>query len=132
MVKEIEITVPFYDVDSMRVVYHGNYVKYLEEARCAFLLEKGMTYGDMDRLGYIFPVVEMKLKYMKPCVFGQTIVVSCRLEDCENCLVFSYLIRDKKTGAKMCKAETKQMCVDMKTQESLFVLPDVVLEKLRG
>ena len=58
MVKEIEITIPFYDVDSMRVAYHGNYVKYLEEARCAYLLDKEMTYGDMDILGYAFPVVE--------------------------------------------------------------------------
>ena len=132
MVKEIEITIPFYDVDSMRVVYHGNYVKYLEEARCAFLSDRGMTYNDMDRLGYIFPVVEMQLKYIRPCVFGQTIVVSCSLDDCENCLIFNYVIKDKKTGAKICKAKTKQMCVDMKTMESLYILPDVVLEKLRG
>ena len=36
-----------------------------------------------------------------------------------------------KTGVKLCKAETKQMCVDMKTGESLFLLPDIVLEKLK-
>ena len=132
MVKEIEITVPFYDVDSMRVVYHGNYVKYLEEARCAFLLDRKMTYNDMDKLGYMFPVVEIKLKYIRPCVFGQTIVVSCILEECENCIIFSYVIRDKNTGIKLCKAETKQMCVDMKTNESLFEIPEVIVDRLRG
>ena len=131
MVKEIEITIPFYDVDSMRVAYHGNYVKYLEEARCAYLLDKEMTYGDMDILGYAFPVVELKVKYIRSCVFGQRVKVSAELVHCDNCLIFKYVFVDAKTGVKLCKAETKQMCVDMKTGESLFLLPDIVLEKLK-
>ena len=32
-----EITVEFYDLDPMNVVWHGNYVKYLEKARCDLL-----------------------------------------------------------------------------------------------
>ena len=34
---EIEFKVEFYDVDSMNVVWHGNYVKYMESARCVLL-----------------------------------------------------------------------------------------------
>jgi acyl-CoA thioester hydrolase len=34
---ETEFTVEFYDVDSMEIVWHGNYVKYLEKARCVLL-----------------------------------------------------------------------------------------------
>jgi len=32
---EVELTVEFFDVDSMQVVWHGNYLKYMERARCA-------------------------------------------------------------------------------------------------
>ena len=32
---EIELLVPFFDVDMMEVVWHGHYVKYFEEARCS-------------------------------------------------------------------------------------------------
>lgn len=131
MVKEIEITIPFYDVDSMRVVYHGNYVRYFEEARCAYLYDRKMSYNDMDELGYMFPVVEMKVRYIKPCVFGQKVIVRCELVDCENFLIFKYEIRDKESGTKLCRAETKQMCVDMKTMESLYVVPDIVVRKLK-
>lgn len=42
-----EIEVPFFDVDSMHIVWHGNYVKYLETARCAFLSAIGYDYNEM-------------------------------------------------------------------------------------
>ena len=127
---DYEKVIPFYDVDSMRVAWHGHYVKYLEEARCAYLASKHMTYSDMDKLGYAFPIVEMKLKYIHPCLFGQKIIVRTELEDCTNFLVFKYEIFDAETGQKLCKAETKQMCVSMKDQVSLFEIPDVVVKQL--
>jgi acyl-CoA thioester hydrolase len=34
---EVELEVPFFDLDPMNIVWHGNYVKYLEVARCALL-----------------------------------------------------------------------------------------------
>ena len=128
---EYEKTIPFYDVDPMRVVWHGNYVKYLEEARCDYLLKKGMTYADMGKLGYAFPIVEMKVKYINPCHFGQEIVIKTELVSCENFIIFKYEIVDKKTKEKICKAETKQMCVELATKESLFEIPEVVAERFR-
>ena len=122
--------IPFYDVDSMRVAWHGHYVKYLEEARCAYLATKNMTYADMEKLGYAFPIVELKLKYIHPCLFGQKIIVRTNLEACENFLFFKYEILDAMTKQKLCKAETKQMCVSIKNRESLFEIPEIVLKQL--
>ena len=128
---EYEKIIPFYDVDPMQVVWHGNYVKYFEEARCAYLLKKGMTYADMNKLGYAFPIVEMKVKYINPCTFGQEIVIKTELISCENFIIFKYEMVDKKTKEKLCKAETKQMCVELTTKESLFEIPKVVAERLK-
>ena len=122
--------VPFYDVDAMKVVWHGNYVKYLEEARCAYLAAHNMTYNDMERIGYAFPVVELKIKYIRPCVFGQKIVIMTDLEACDNFLFFKYEILDAVSGQKMAKAETKQMCVQIDTRETLFEIPEVVLKQI--
>jgi acyl-CoA thioester hydrolase len=41
---EVEMLVPFFDVDSMDVVWHGHYVKYFEVARCALLERIGHNY----------------------------------------------------------------------------------------
>ena len=52
-----ELTVPFFDVDSMHIVWHGHYVKYLELARCAFLDALGYNYTTMREHGHGWPVV---------------------------------------------------------------------------
>ena len=58
--------VEFYDVDSMDVVWHGNYIKYFEAARCAFLREIGYDYANFRDDGFALPVVKLDIKYIKP------------------------------------------------------------------
>ena len=130
MTIQYEKTIPFYDVDPMRVVWHGNYIKYLEEARCAYLNEENMTYADMGKIGYAFPVVELKVKYIHPCIFGQKIRIQVDLEPCSNFLFFKYKIQDAQTGKKLCEAQTKQMCVSIDKKESLYEIPEAILKQL--
>lgn len=47
---ETFIDVQFFDLDPMNVVWHGNYVKYLETARCDLLAKVGYTYDDMKMM----------------------------------------------------------------------------------
>ena len=132
MEKEIEIIVPFYDLDPMQVVWHGNYVKYMDRGRCALLAENGMTYGDMEKLGFVFPIVTMRVKYVKPAIFGQKIIVKTMHVPNENFLIFKYEILDSASHGKLCVAETKQMAIDMKTRESCFQLPEPFLTIFGG
>ena len=69
----VEFRVEFYDVDSMGVVWHGNYVKYMELGRCALLDKIGYGYNEMKASGYAFPVASVKLKYIKPLIFRQSL-----------------------------------------------------------
>ena len=52
----VELDVPFHDVDGLRVVWHGHYLKYLEIARCALLRAHRLDVPDMIELGYQFMV----------------------------------------------------------------------------
>ena len=61
----VEFKIDFFEVDSMRIVWHGNYINYFERARCAFLDKIGYNYIAMEESGYIFPVTEVKCKYVK-------------------------------------------------------------------
>ena len=61
---EVEIEIPFFDVDPMAVAWHGHYVKYFEVARCAMLRKIDYDYPKMHESGYMFPVVEIYLKYV--------------------------------------------------------------------
>lgn len=124
------ITVEFYDLDPMNVVWHGNYVKYLETARCDLLNKLGYNYMDMRSDGFVYPVATMEMKYIKPCTFNQELRIVSVIEEFEPCLIIKYTIFDNKTGEKLFKAKTMQICVDINTRESVYEAPVNLKKKL--
>lgn len=127
---EVEVTPAFYDIDVMEVVYHGHYVKYLELARSALLAQFDYDYPRMRESGYAWPVVDMRLKYVRSATFGQKLKVTATVTEWENRLRIDYVMRDAATGQKVNVAHTIQVAVDIATREMCFVCPTVLLEKL--
>ena len=78
---ETEIQIPFYDNDPMGIVWHGNYVKYLEVARCDMLDKIGYNYLDMKNDNVMYPIAKLDMKYIKPTTFNQKIRVECTIEE---------------------------------------------------
>lgn len=127
---EIEIKIPFHDIDVMGVAWHGHYVKYLEIARCALLDKIDYNHPQMEASGFAWPVIEIRIRYPRPLYFQQKIRVKARLDEWENRLKISYLIEDLNTGQRLTKAYTVQVALDLKSGEMLFVSPDILLQKL--
>jgi acyl-CoA thioester hydrolase len=127
---ELRLKVEFYDVDSMKIVWHGNYARYLEQARCALLDSIGYGYERMEASGYAWPVVNMQLKYVRPLRFGQQFVIRATLLEYENRIRIRYLMLDPGSGGKINSAETIQMAVDARTGESLMVSPACLVESI--
>jgi len=124
---EIKSRVEFYDVDSMKVVYHGNYVRYYEQARCDLLNRLGYNYNEMEASGYAWPVVSMEAKYIRPLLFGQEFTVEAILLEYENRIKIAYRIYDCETGTLLNKGTTTQMAIDMSTGESQLVSPPCLI-----
>lgn len=118
------IKAQFFDVDSMNVVWHGNYVKYLETARCELLDEIGYNYENMKKDGFAFPIVKLDIKYVRPVFFADEIEVEARLVDFESFLKISYLIKNHKTKEKISVANTSQIAIDMRSKETCTIMPD--------
>ncbi len=127
---EITIKVPFHDIDLMSVVWHGHYVKYFEIARCALLDKINYNYRQMAESNYAWPVIELKLKYIKPAAFGNIIKVHAKLAEYENRLKINYLVTDSASGQTLSKGHTIQVAVDMQNEEMCFVSPDILFKKL--
>jgi acyl-CoA thioester hydrolase len=126
----IAITVPFHDVDSIGVAWHGHYAKYFELARCELLDSFDYGYGAMRESGYSWPVIDMRIRYVKGAKFGQRILVKATLREWENRLLIEYLITDAQSGQRLTKGNTVQVAVDMKNGEMCFVSPAVLFERL--
>jgi acyl-CoA thioester hydrolase len=127
---EIEVVPAFFDIDPMEIVWHGHYVKYLELARTALLAKFGYDYPRMRDSGYSWPIVDMRLKYVRPAQLGQRLTVRAEIVEWENRLRIQYLIRDAASAAKLTQASTIQVAVDLKTREMLYVCPPVLWQRL--
>ena len=129
---EVEIEIPFFDVDPMAVAWHGHYVKYFEVARCAMLRKIDYDYPKMHESGYLFPVVEIYLKYVNAARYGQVVVAAAEILEYENRLKIGYRIRDKATGQRLTKGWSVQVAIDAGTRELQFVSPRILVDKMRG
>ena len=122
---EVEILVPFFDVDMMEIVWHGHYVKYFEQARCALLDRLEHGYPQMRESGYAWPVIDMQLRYVRGAEFGQTINVPASLVEWENRFKVNYLITDLVSGERLTRATTVQVAVEIATREMQLASPKI-------
>jgi acyl-CoA thioester hydrolase len=127
---EVEMQVQFFDLDPMQIVWHGNYVKYLEVARCALLDSIDYNYPQMQASGYAWPVIDMNLRYVGAASFGQRLKLRAEIVEWENRLKIDYLITDAASGKRLNRASTTQVAVDTASGEMCFVSPPVLFEKL--
>jgi len=129
---EVEVEVPFFDVDPMHVVWHGHYVKYFEQARCALLRRIDYDYPAMEASGYLWPVVELYLKYVNAARYGQRLTVQAKLLEYENRLKIGYLVSDRETKQRLTKGHSVQVAVHAATRELQFVSPQILIDKVGG
>ncbi|GLQ46750.1 4-hydroxybenzoyl-CoA thioesterase [Dyella lipolytica] len=121
----VNMVVPFFDVDSMDVVWHGHYVKYLEVARCALLDDIGHNYTQMKASGYAWPVIDLQLRYVQAARFGQHLTVRADLVEWQNRLLIHYLIQDAASGQRLTRASSVQVAVKLSNGEMQLVSPEV-------
>jgi acyl-CoA thioester hydrolase len=129
---QFTMEVPFFDVDSYRIVWHGNYPKYFEVARCQLLEEISYPYSKMEESGYFFPVIDLQARYVKPIVFRQNIRVTATLKEWEHKLVIDYLIHDVDTGDKLTKGRTQQVAVLMPDHVTQFQSPAELISNVEA
>ncbi|WP_282296187.1 MULTISPECIES: thioesterase family protein [unclassified Stenotrophomonas] len=127
---EVALSPTFHDCDPMHVVWHGNYFKYFEVARCALLQRYDYDYPQMRESGYLWPVVDARVKYIRPLLYGQQLVVRATITEWENRLKIVYEIRDAGSDQVLTRAHTIQVAVDAATNEMLYLCPSVLWDRL--
>lgn len=128
----VRIMAQFYDLDPMNIVWHGNYLRFFEQARCALLDRIGYNYGEMHRSGYHWPIVDARVKYVRSVVFQQEIEVTATLVEYENRLKISYLVSNLDNGEKITTGTTIQVAVEQNTGEMCFVSPTVLSDRVEA
>ncbi|WP_105214182.1 MULTISPECIES: acyl-CoA thioesterase [unclassified Pseudoalteromonas] len=130
LVSSVEIEIPFHDCDPMNIVWHGNYARYLEVARCELLRQFDYDYLQMLESGYAWPIVDMRIKYIDSALFTQRIRVEAYLKEYEQRLKIDYVIFDAASNKRLTKAYTVQVAVAQDSGEMQYVSPPILMQKL--
>lgn len=127
---EVRLSPAFHDCDPMNVVWHGHYFKYFEIARCELLQRYDYDYPQMLESGYLWPVVDARVKYVRPLLFRQSLRVQARITEWEHRLKIEYLILDAADGTVLTKAHTIQVAVDAVSRQMCYQCPEVLWQRL--
>ena len=129
-VAEIEVSPAFHDLDPMDVVWHGHTLKYLELARCALLQGFDYDYPQMRESGYVWPIVDLRCKYVRSARYGQRLRVRAELTEWEMRMRIDYVIRDAETDDVVTRAHTLQVAVEIASGEMSYATPEVFRRRL--
>ena len=88
------------------------------------------NYEEMQASGYMWPIIDLQIRYAGPAVFNQHLVCRAEIVEWEHRLKINYLINDAATGRRLTKATSTQVAVSIASGEMCFVSPPVLLEKL--
>ncbi|HSP23364.1 MAG TPA: thioesterase family protein [Planococcus sp. (in: firmicutes)] len=80
-ISEKEIEIRYAETDQMGVVYHANYIIWLEIGRTKLIEDLGFTYAGMESEGYLSPVTDVSIQYKAPMRYGQKAVVRTWVEE---------------------------------------------------
>lgn len=118
----------FSEIDVMRVVWHGAYAKYFEDAREAFGVQYGLSYELYLENNHYAPIVDLTFQYKKPLRYGMTPVMTITYRPTEAAkIIFDYEIRDSEHGEIMATGRSVQVFTTLNYE--LVLLPPAFYEQ---
>ncbi len=128
---EVKLQVPFYDLDPMQVVWHGNYLKYFEIARNGLFDSIGVDlYSFYEDTSYLFPIIKTSAKHIFPLKHRDEFICRAVLVEVKFKIIIDFkifLIKDKKIIAK---ARSEQAAVKYPEMEIMYKIPDEIQSAL--
>lgn len=127
----VNLKVRFNEVDPLRVVWHGHYPTYFEDARVEFGRRYGIGYEDLIAAGLAAPIVSLRCEYLAPARFGDELTVTVRLYESESARIDLYYdVRRSADGALLAVGTTVQVFSDHEGN-MLMTMPDVMRQFYR-
>ena len=118
----------YHDTDCGGVVYYGNYLKYLEEARTEYMDQRGMSVKELMDKGFTFVVYRQEIDYKYPAVYGDILDIETKVTSVSPIRTeFEYVIRNQ-NGRVTTMAKT--ILVSLNKNFEPYPLPAQARERL--
>lgn len=128
---EVTLKVPFYDLDPMQIVWHGNYLKYFDIARSELFDRLGVDlFAYHDRTRYIFPIIRTAVKHIRPLKRGDEFVCRATVKEARTKIVVLFEVRLVKDGTLCARGSTEQVAVREPEMDMEFTIPEEISRAL--
>ncbi len=115
-----EVRVRFNETDPLGIVWHGHYIVYFEDGREAFGREHGLTYLDIQKAGYVTPIVKSTCEHFLPLKYGETFrIVTTFVNSVSAKLIYRYELFNTENQL-VCSGETIQVFLDAEGNLCLY------------
>jgi len=128
---EIKMKVPFFDLDPLQIVWHGNYLKYFDIARSELFDGLGVDLFEFhDRTRYIFPIIRSSVKHIHPLKRGDEVICRATVKDARTKIVVAFEIRLVADGTICARGTTEQAAVLAPEMEMVYTIPEEISRAL--
>lgn len=128
---EVTFKVPFYDLDPMQIVWHGNYLKYFDVTRSELYDHLGVDlFAFHDRTRYIFPIIRSSVKHIYPLKQGDQFICRATVKEARTKIVVAFEIRLARDGKICARGSTEQVSVREPEMEMEFSIPEEISRAL--
>jgi acyl-CoA thioester hydrolase len=105
--------VNYSETDQMGVVYHARYAVWLDVARTEYLRQAGMSYRELEAMGFFLVVGELTMRYLRPARYDDRVRIRCWVRELASRRVtFAYALTHAETGELLVSAETRMMSLN--------------------
>jgi len=129
---ESRLRVRYAETDQMGVVYHANYLVYMEEGRTRWMEARGCSYAELERQGWALVVRKAELRFRAPARYDEELLVRTAVERVGGASVrFVYEIVRRADSVLLAEGMTELACVDRRDGGSRpAMLPEEVAARL--
>lgn len=125
-----KIRVRYAETDQMKVVYYANYFVYFVTARTELLRSIGLPYTELEKIGYILPVIEANAKYYKSATYDSSIAIITTLKEIPTVKIrLDYEVKDSETNELIAEGYTVHSFVNSETRKPIRA-PNVFLNAI--
>jgi len=110
---ETEMVVRYAETDQMGNAHHSNYPVWFEIGRTDFFKKIGFPYSQIESMGILLPLTDMKCKFIKPAKYEDTIVIETQISTLKHVRVgFHYDVYHKQMETLIASGETNHGWTD--------------------
>lgn len=121
---EITLPVRFSETDAMGIVWHGNYLKFFEDAREHFGEVHGMRYLDVYNQGYFTPIVKSEINHKASIYYGERAIIQVILEQHDSAkIIFRYVVINEQSGQVAATGMTMQVFMNASDRTLELIKP---------